>query len=37
MSINTLQVKQRFKIKQIYGYASDDLSSWCPLLPLYEA
>ncbi len=28
--------EQRFKIKQIYGYASDHLRSWFPMLPSYE-
>jgi hypothetical protein len=32
-----MNTEQRFKIKQIYGYASDHLRSWCPLLPSYEA
>jgi hypothetical protein len=32
-----MQVEQRFKIKQIYEYASDHLRSWFPLLPSYEA
>ena len=33
----TMHIEQRFKIKQIYGYASDHLRSWFPLLPSYEA
>lgn len=32
-----MQIEQRFKIKQIYEYASDHLRSWFPLLPCYEA
>jgi len=32
-----MQIEQRFKIKQIYEYASDHLRSWFPLLPSYEA
>ena len=32
-----MNTEQRFKIKQIYGYASDHLRSWFPLLPSYEA
>ena len=32
-----MNIEQRFKIKQIYGYASDHLRSWFPLLPSYEA
>jgi len=32
-----MHVEQRFKIKQIYGYANDYLRSWFPLLPSYEA
>jgi len=32
-----MHVEQRFKIKQIYEYASDYLRSWFPLLPSYEA
>ncbi len=35
--VYTMQVEQRFKIKQIYDYASDHLRSWFPLLPSYEA
>jgi len=32
-----MHLEQRFKVKQIYGYASDHLRSWFPLLPSYEA
>ena len=32
-----MHIEQRFKIKQIYGYASDHLRSWFPLLPSYVA
>ena len=32
-----MNIEQRFKIKQIYGYANDHLRSWFPLLPSYEA
>jgi hypothetical protein len=32
-----MHIEQRFKIKQIYGYANDHLRSWFPLLPSYEA
>ncbi len=28
-----MHIEQRFKIKQIYQYASDHLRSWFPLLP----
>ena len=33
----TIPIEQRFRIKQIYGYASDYLRSWFPLLPSYVA
>jgi hypothetical protein len=33
----SMQVEQRFKVKQIYEFASDHLRSWFPLLPSYEA
>lgn len=33
----TMNIEQRFKIKQIYGYANDHLLSWFPKLPSYEA
>ncbi len=32
-----MQIEQRFKIKQIYEYASDHLRSWFPLLSSYQA
>ena len=32
-----MHVEQRFKIKQIYEYTSDNLRSWFPLLLSYEA
>ena len=32
-----MHVEQRFKIKQIYGYANDYFRSWFPLLQSYEA
>lgn len=32
-----MHVEQRFKITQIYEYASDHLRSWFPLLPSYPA
>ena len=32
-----MHIEQRSKIKQIYGYASDHLRSWFPLLPSYVA
>jgi hypothetical protein len=32
-----MHIEQRFKVKQIYEYASDNLRSWFPLLPSYEA
>jgi hypothetical protein len=32
-----MHVEQRFKVKQIFGYASDHLRSGFPLLPSYEA
>jgi len=33
----TMNIEQRFKIKQIYEYANDHLLSWFPKLPSYEA
>jgi len=33
----SMQVEQRFKVKQIYEFAIDHLSLWFPLLPSYEA
>lgn len=32
-----MHIEQRYKIKQIYEYASDHLRSWFPLLPSYQA
>ncbi len=32
-----MHIEQRFKVKQIYEYASDHLRSWFPLLPSYVA
>ena len=32
-----MHIEQRFKVKQIYNYASDHLRSWFPLLPSYVA
>jgi hypothetical protein len=32
-----MHVEQRFKVKQIYEFASDHLRSWFPLLPSYVA
>jgi hypothetical protein len=32
-----MHIEQRFRIKQIYGYANDHLRSWFPLLPSYVA
>ena len=32
-----MHIEQRFKVKQIYEYASDHLRWWFPLLPSYEA
>jgi hypothetical protein len=32
-----MHIEQRFKVKQIYEFASDHLHSWFPLLPSYEA
>ena len=32
-----MHIEQRFKVKQIYEYASDHLRSWFPLLPSYPA
>ena len=32
-----INTEQRFKIKQIYGYANDHLRSWFSLLSYYEA
>lgn len=32
-----MHAEQRFKVKQIYNFASEYLRSWFPLLPSYEA
>jgi hypothetical protein len=32
-----MNIEQRFKVNQIYDYASDHLRSWFPLLPSYVA
>ena len=39
MTINlyAMHIEQRFRVKQIYNYASDHLRSWFPLLPSYVA